>query len=148
MTIITSKMAGKCGICGKQYPEGTRITKDTKTNKWVEADCLWPSKKRDANANPTPAKVAKLEHPTAGQQMTNATREPALLSPTEALEMLKDAIAEVQKELTDVDNAELIPLIAEHYGAKLQAQQQRFSLAMSNYVQALKLSNMGLMQGV
>ena len=42
-------MEGICGICGKPYKIGTRILKDTKTGKWVEADCYFPSHKRNAN---------------------------------------------------------------------------------------------------
>ena len=47
--IIEAKMEGICGICGKPYKIGTRILKDTKTGKWVEADCYFPSHKRNAN---------------------------------------------------------------------------------------------------
>ena len=42
-------MEGICGICGKPYKIGTRILKDSKTGKWVEADCFFPSHKRNAN---------------------------------------------------------------------------------------------------
>ena len=71
---------------------------------------------------------------------------PSPLSQAEGYKMLVDAITEVQKELPSVDDGELIPLIAEHYSAKLQAQQQGFSLAMSNMVQQSKLRNMGMMK--
>ena len=47
--IIEAKMEGICGICGKPYKIGTRILKDSKTGKWVEADCFFPSHKRNAN---------------------------------------------------------------------------------------------------
>ena len=47
--IIRAGMEGICGICGKPYKIGTRILKDTKTGKWVEADCYFPSHKRNAN---------------------------------------------------------------------------------------------------
>ena len=51
--IIQAGMEGICGICGKPYKPGTRILKDPKMGKWVEADCYFPSHKR--NANPTNA---------------------------------------------------------------------------------------------
>ena len=47
--IIQAGREGICGICGKPYKIGTRILKDTKTGKWVEADCYFPSHKRNAN---------------------------------------------------------------------------------------------------
>ena len=47
--IIRAGMEGICGICGKPYKIGTRILKDSKTGKWVEADCFFPSHKRNAN---------------------------------------------------------------------------------------------------
>lgn len=54
MTIIEAKMEGICGICGKKYAAGTRIVKDTKTNKWAEADCKFPDHARNKyNANST-----------------------------------------------------------------------------------------------
>jgi hypothetical protein len=54
-SVITSKMAGKCGICGKEYPAGTRIAKDNKTGKWAMADCIWPKIEDDANPRDQPS---------------------------------------------------------------------------------------------
>ena len=49
--IIEAGMPGACGLCSKEYAAGTRILKDPKTNKWVEADCYFPSHTRN-NAYP------------------------------------------------------------------------------------------------
>ncbi len=42
--VIEARKVSKCGICGKEYPPGTRIALDKKTGNWIEADCLWPGK--------------------------------------------------------------------------------------------------------
>ena len=83
---------------------------------------------------------------TSDSSIHNQTPSPLPLSASDALKMLTKAIAEVQKELPQVDDDALIPLMAVHYGAALQAQQQRFSLDMSNMVQQSKLRNMGMIK--
>ena len=56
--IIEAGMPGTCGLCSKEYAAGTRILKDPKTNKWVEADCYFPSHTRN-NANPRTHQTAE-----------------------------------------------------------------------------------------
>ena len=48
--VIVAKLPGVCGICNKEYPAGRRIAKDAKTDKWVEANCLWPKHANSVNA--------------------------------------------------------------------------------------------------
>ena len=73
--IIEAKMEGICGICGKPYEPGTRILKDPKTGKWVEADCYFPAHKR--NANP------EESHSQSGE-ITNSNSAPPVLDEAEA----------------------------------------------------------------
>ncbi len=87
-----------------------------------------------------------IDIPSPPSAHNTAAPSPSPLSTTEALKMLTEAIAEVRKELPQVDDDALMPLIAEHYSAKLQAQQQVFSLSMSNMVQQSKLRNMGMIR--
>ncbi len=61
--IIQAKMEGICGICGKPYKVGTRILKDPKTGKWVEADCYFPSHKRNANPEGSQAQSGAITKP-------------------------------------------------------------------------------------
>ena len=102
----------------------------------------------EVDANPP-----KQEPTTAGRALPSnpgvhniTAPSPSPLSLSDASKMLAEAISEVQKELPQVDDGELISLIAEHYSAKLQSQQQTFSLAMSNMVQQSKLRNMGMIR--
>ena len=68
--IIQAGMEGICGICGKPYKPGTRILKDSKTGKWVEADCYFPSHKRNANPDGS--------QPQSGERAKPNSSPPAL----------------------------------------------------------------------
>ena len=63
--IIQAGMEGICGICGKPYKPGTRILKDPKTGKWVEADCYFPSHKRNANPEGSQSQSGGITKPNS-----------------------------------------------------------------------------------
>jgi hypothetical protein len=54
-TVIKAEQEGKCGICGLQYPIGTRIAQDRKTGRWAMADCIWPKAFKTNSSNKGPA---------------------------------------------------------------------------------------------
>lgn len=85
-------------------------------------------------------KVGKV-HPAAKQKDSRSTTEPPLptaLTNAQSKTMMAGAIIEVMDEFPDISHAQLIPLIAEHYKAKLQAQQQEFSAASQVRIQYAK----------
>lgn len=65
--IIQAGMEGTCGICGRKYEEKTRILKDQNTGKWVEADCYFPSHKRNANQEEAQPQGEKLTKPAVSK---------------------------------------------------------------------------------
>ena len=80
--IIEAQREGICGICGKPYPAGTRILKDPKTGKWVEADCYFPAHKR-VDAHP--------EAITSGQGSTDRQSPPS-----QALPSMEEELAQAE----------------------------------------------------
>lgn len=103
-TIIPAGMTGVCGICNKQYQIGTRILKDRKTGKWVEADCAFPSHKRD-NALAGSKSESRSVHPPARDNADSRSPSSAVQGQPEledaeayASALLKKAISLAQKE--------------------------------------------------
>ena len=150
--VIEAKMQGTCGICRKTYTEGTRIAKDSKTGKWVEANCLWPDK---VNANSVrESSKSKVAASGAGVQPTiNSTTPnapaPMPLTSRQIEDITAEAVQSIRKreELESLDISELVPLIAEQMAIRRVQKEQEFSLAMSRHIQQIKLDNIRKVKG-
>ena len=147
--VIPASLPGICGICGKKYEPNTRIVKDKRLGKWVEADCLWPTKTNTDYATSSQGKGraegGAVEARKSIVQKGSPSEAPPTLSDAEIDAIIAKAWEHASNDFAADsqawDNAFLVRGLA-----LLQAQAQRHAFAMSKLIQDNKLRNMGMMK--
>lgn len=160
--IFEAKYPFICIICKKEHPEGIRAFFNEQ-QQIASADCQWPQKKGSinivfpyqANSSLPPVKAKAAVEGRLQQQnhleasgSSVAAIEPKPLINSQKEVMLKASIVTIRdnQAFKEIDTADLMPLIAIEYSARLLQQSQEFKWAMAQAVQHWKLKNMGLME--
>ncbi len=160
MSVFESKKPGHCAICDKDYPIGTRITKDK--GGYVMADCKWPEHAK-TNANPITQGAGKQAgrlaggpapadaEATTGSGMKKGEGAGSLsIQPASSLTdaQIEAAIAWAEKKAAEHLNMELdyadiafLEYFRAYAEFARQKQQQEFSLAMSRSIQTSAQAN-------
>ena len=142
--VFVAKLQGECSKCNKPIAVGQRIAKDEKSGKFQHADCLYPSKARNANSIQTDTSTESPGNHIRTDTKPGATASwPTPLDSSQIDRMLKEALDKAQEITGDPSH----PFAVAIFKAKLTAAEQQFNINYSKRLaqeqatqQAAKLS--------
>ena len=135
--VFEATREGTCIKKGDPIRVGQRIVKDG--DGYSHADCLWPDKAKGSQVTQSPQVPEQgTKVPVKSSLAGKIPPLPEPLKQEDADKMLNVAVMEVRTKFPDLDDDVLMPAIAAQFTARLQRQQQEFSVAMSQHIDASK----------